>query len=104
MKRFDQTNKFTVVTDDIGIDITELQKLREAKSNVTNVGNNELISKLDEKIKEEEQKYVVRVLATNVADENKKERERKCNEAFEAVDAVASTIKKVIKWAYSRRH
>lgn len=94
---FDQTNKYTVVKDDVGIDITELEKLREVKKNVENI---ELRTKLDEEIKKAEEEYVKRALATNVAEENRKEREKKREEVLEVVDAAASTIKKLVKWAY----
>lgn len=97
MKMFDQTNKYTVVKDDVGIDITELEKLREVKKNVENI---ELRTKLDEEIKKAEEEYVKRALATNVAEENRKEREKKREEVLEVVDAAASTIKKLVKWAY----
>ena len=99
MKTFDQTNKFAVAKDSVGIDITELEKLREVKKNISDP---ELRKKLDEEIKKAEEEYVKRALATNVEEENRKEREKKREEVLEFVDAAASTIKKLVKWAYSR--
>lgn len=97
MKKFIETNKYTVVKDDVGIDITELEKLREVKKNISDP---DLRKKLDEEIKKSEEEYVKRSLATNVAEENKKEREKRRDEALEIVDAVAFTLKKLVKWAY----
>ena len=97
MKMFDQTNKFAVAKDSVGIDITELEKLREVKKNISDP---ELRKKLDEEIKKAEEEYVKRSLATNVAEENRKEREKKRDEALEIVDALASAAKKLVKWAY----
>ena len=97
MKTFDSTKKFSIAKDSMGLDITELEKLREVKKNVENV---ELRKKLDEEIKKAEEEYVKRALATNVAEENRKEREKKREEVLEVVDAAASTIKKLVKWAY----
>ena len=97
MKTFDQTNKFAVAKDSVGIDITELEKLREVKKNISDP---ELRKKLNEEIKKAEEEYMKRALATNVAEENRKERERKRDEALEIVDALASAAKKLVKWAY----
>lgn len=97
MKMFNETGKFAVVKDNMGIDITELEKLREVKKNI---GDAELRTKLDEEIKKAEEEYVKRSLATNVAEENRKEREKKRDEALEIVDALASAAKKLVKWAY----
>ena len=99
MKMFDQTNKFAVAKDSVGIDITELEKLREVKKNISDT---ELRKKLDEEIKKAEEDYVRRSLATNVAEENRKEREKKRDEALEIVDVLASAAKKLVKWAYRR--
>ena len=82
---------------EVGIDITELEKLREVKKNISDP---DLRKKLDEEIKKSEEEYVKRSLATNVAEENKKEREKRRDEALEIVDAVAFTLKKLVKWAY----
>lgn len=97
MKTFNVTNKYAIVKDNSGIDITELEKLREVKKNISDV---ELRKKLDEEIKKAEDEYVKRALATNVAEENRKEREKKRDEVLEVVDAAAATIKKLVKWAY----
>ncbi len=97
MRTFYSTKKFAIVKDSVGIDITELEKLREVKKNVENI---ELRTKLDEEIKKAEEEYVKRALATNVAEENRKEREKKRDEALEIVDALASAAKKLVKWAY----
>ena len=99
MKTFDQTNKFAVAKDSMGIDITELEKLREVKENISDP---ELRTKLDEEIKKVEEGYVKRALATDIQKENQKQKEKNCQEALEVVDAVASTFKKLVKWAYSR--
>lgn len=99
MKMFDQTNKFAVAKDNMGIDITELEKLRNIKENV---GDVELRQKLDKLITDSEKEYVERALSLNIKEENKKEKEKECDEALKIVDAVASTFKKLIKWAYSR--
>ena len=97
MKMFDHTNKFAVAKDSVGIDITELEKLRNIKENV---GDVDLRQKIDEEIKKAEEEYVKRALATNAAEENRKEREKKRDEALEIVDALASAAKKLVKWAY----
>ena len=100
MKMFDSTKKYTEVKDSMGIDLTELTKLREIKKNVES--NARLRQKLDVLITREEAEYVERALSTDIKKENAKEKEKRCEETIEVVDAVASTIKKVIKWAYSR--
>ena len=97
MKTFDSTKKFSIAKDSMGLDITELEKLREVKKNISDP---ELRTKLDEEIKKAEEGYVKRALATNVAEENRKEREKKRDEALEIVDALASAAKKLVKWAY----
>ena len=97
MKTFDSTKKFSIAKDSMGLDITELEKLREVKKNISDT---ELRKKLDEEIKKAEEEYVKRALATNVAEENRKEREKKRDEALEIVDALASAAKKLVKWAY----
>lgn len=99
MKTFDSTKKFAIVKDNVGLDITELEKLREVKKNVENI---ELRKKLDEEIKKAEEEYVKRALSTDIQKENQKAKEKNCQEALEVVDAVTSTFKKLIKWAYSR--
>ena len=55
-----------------------------------------------EEIKKAETEYVERALSTDIQKENQKAKEKNCQEALEVVDAVASTFKKLIKWAYSR--
>ena len=97
MKMFDQTNKFAVAKDSEGIDITELEKLREVKKNI---GDVELQKKLDGLIAKAEVEYAERALSLNIKEENQKAKEKKCQEALEVVDAVASTFKKLVKWAY----
>ena len=99
MKKFIESGKYAVAKDSMGVDITELEKLRNIKENVSNA---DLRQKLDAKIEKAEAEYVERALSTNIEEENKKEKEQKCNEALEVVDAVASTMKKLVKWAYSR--
>ena len=99
MKMFDQTNKFAVAKDSVGIDITELEKLRNIKENV---GDVELRQKLDGLIAKAEAEYVERALSTDIKKENEKEKEKRCDEALEVVDVVASTFKKTVKWAYAR--
>ncbi len=99
MKKFIESGKYAVAEDSVGIDITELEKLRNIKENISNV---DLRKKLDKLIEKAEVEYVERALSTNVEEENKKEKERRCDEVIEVVDAVASTFKKLVKWAYLR--
>ena len=99
MKMFNETEKFAVVKDNMGIDITELEKLRNIKENISDT---ELRKKIDEKLKEAEKEYVERALSLNIEEENKKEKEKECDEALKIVDAVASTFKKVVVWAYNK--
>ena len=99
MKKFIESGKYAVAKDSMGVDITELEKLRNIKENV---GDADLRQKIDKLIAKAESEYVERALATNIVEENKKEKEKKCQEALEVVDAVASTFKKLVKWAYSR--
>ena len=99
MKKFIESGKYAVAKDSMGIDITELEKLHNIKENI---GDAELRQKIDKLIAKAEAEYVERSLSTNVVEENKKEKERRCDEALEVVDAVASTLKKLVKWAYSR--
>lgn len=99
MKKFIESSKYAIAKDSMGLDITELEKLRNIKENV---GDVELRQKLDKLIAREEQNYVERALSTDIKKENEKEKEKRCDEALEVVDAVASTFKKLVKWAYSR--
>lgn len=99
MKTFNETGKFAVAKDNMGIDITELEKLRNIKENI---GDVELRQKLDKLIEKAETEYVERALSTDIQKENQKAKEKNCQEALEVVDAVASTFKKLVKWAYSR--
>mgnify|MGYP003400848406 FL=1 len=99
MKKFIENGKYAVAKDSMGVDITELEKLRDVKKNI---GDDELRKKLDEEIKKAETEYVERALSTDIQKENQKAKEKNCQEALEVVDAVASTFKKLIKWAYSR--
>ena len=99
MKTFDSTKKFSIAKDSMGLDITELEKLREVKKNISDP---ELRTKLDEEIKKAEAEYVERALSTDIQKENQKQKEKKCQEALEVVDVVASTFKKFVKWPFSR--
>ena len=99
MKKFIENGKYAVAKDSMGVDITELEKLRDVKKNI---GDDELRKKLDEEIKKAETEYVERALSTDIQKENQKAKEKNCQEALEVVDAVASTFKELIKWAYSR--
>lgn len=100
MKKFIENGKYAVAKDSMGVDITELEKLRNIKENI---GDVELRQKLDKLIeKAETEYYVERALSTDIQKENQKAKEKNCQDALEVVDAVASTFKKLIKWAYSR--
>ena len=99
MKKFIENGKYAVAKDSMGVDITELEKLRNIKENV---GDVDLRKKLDGLIAKAEAEYVERALSTDIQKENQKAKEKNCQEALEVVDAVASTFKKLIKWAYSR--
>lgn len=99
MKKFIENGKYAVAKDSMGVDITELEKLRNIKENIRDV---ELRQKLDKLIEKAETEYVERALSTDIQKENQKAKEKNCQEALEVVDAVASTFKKLIKWAYSR--
>lgn len=83
----------------MGVDITELEKLRNIKGNINSA---DLRKKIDAKIEKAEAEYMERALSLNIKEENKKEREKKCQEALEVVDAVASTLKKVVVWVYNK--